>query len=66
MFKVEIIKRCGCFTKNGMNEEQTFKTKEEAQKEANRLLKIMNEDFCGKHKFSLLETGYNFKIVEEI
>ncbi|MEY4504936.1 MAG: hypothetical protein RL154_1233 [Pseudomonadota bacterium] len=65
MYRVEVLKQCGCFTKNGMIAVQTFKTQAEAKAEANKLLKTMNNDFCGKHSFAIIESGGNFKIVEE-
>lgn len=65
MYKVEIQKQCGCVTRNGLNVMQSFKTKEEAQKEADRLVKFMNSDFCGKHTFAVVESAGNFKIVED-
>lgn len=66
MFKVEIEKRCGCFTKSGMDAEKTFVSKDEALAEARAMAEDMNETFCNKHQFQVIEAGDTFKIVEKI
>lgn len=63
--KIEVMKRCGCFTKSGMSDVYEFKTRDEAFNEVQKLLKAMNNDFCGKHLFTYVELAGNFKIVEE-
>ncbi len=65
MFAVEIEKRCGCFTRSKMNSSFRFDSKEKANQKTEELLKIMNEEFCGKHKFKALDEGMIIRIVED-
>jgi hypothetical protein len=57
MITVKMEKQCGCFKKSDFQEEQTFETKEEALKEALAMCEDMNETFCQKHNFSVVEDG---------
>lgn len=65
MFTVEIEKRCGCFTRSKMEGSFRFESREEAIKKAEELLKIMNEKFCGAHKFRAIDEGALIRIVED-
>jgi hypothetical protein len=58
------MKQCGCFTRRGIPNEYPYKTKKEALEKALKLLEEMNEEFCGKHRFKIVEDGDNFNIVE--
>ena len=66
MFTVEVEKRCGCFTRSGMEPIKTFATKDDALTEAKAMAEDMNDTFCGKHKFEVIENGETFKIIEKI
>jgi hypothetical protein len=57
MITVKMEKQCGCFKRSDFQEEQTFETKEEALKEALEMCEDMNETFCQKHNFSVVEDG---------
>ena len=62
MYKVDALNPCSCFVKNGYRQSQDFETKEEAKKEAERMLAGMESSFCKKHEFSFIERFGNFKI----
>ncbi len=55
MYKVEVKNACRCFLKGGFSEIQTYNTKEEAKKEAQEMLCVMNSTFCHKHEFKMIE-----------
>jgi len=57
MITVKMEKQCGCFKKSDFQDEQTFESKEEALKEALAMCEDMNETFCQKHNFSVVEEG---------
>jgi hypothetical protein len=65
MYKVEVIKRCGCFTKSDLPHLYEFDTKSAAEAKANELAAKFNEDFCGKHKFKIKENGNTLEIIED-
>jgi len=62
MYKVNVQNPCSCFIKNGFTENQEFDTKEDAQKEAEYLIKIMSSNFCQKHEFSMTEKFGDYTI----
>jgi nucleoid DNA-binding protein len=45
-----------------MADTQEFSTKEEAKKEAERMIEHMNSSFCQQHEFSLSEQFGDFTI----
>jgi hypothetical protein len=57
MIAVKMEKQCGCFKRSDFQDEQTFESKEEALKEALAMCEDMNETFCQKHNFSVVEEG---------
>lgn len=66
MITVKMEKQCGCFKRSDMKEEQTFETKEEALQEALAMCEDMNETFCQKHNFSVVEEGDTMLIKMEL
>jgi len=62
MFHVEIKNSCSCLIKRGLTEIQSFDTKEDAEEEANKLLELMNNEFCKKHRFELKNEFGSFTI----
>ncbi|MGE4398324.1 MAG: hypothetical protein AB7D29_02280 [Campylobacterales bacterium] len=48
-----------------MNSSFRFDSKEKANQKTEELLRIMNEEFCGKHKFKALDEGTIIRIVED-
>ena len=65
MVNVEVEKRCGCFTRAKLEPFLSFGTKEQASKKANEMVKIMNTEFCGKHKFKIVDENETIRIVED-
>lgn len=63
MFKVSVSKECGCFKKSDFENNAEFVNKDEALIEATKMTKHMNEEFCQKHNFTLVEDGSQFSIV---
>ena len=61
-YKVNVQNTCRCFLKSGMSESNEFETKEEAQKEAEYMIGVMNSTFCQKHEFALSEQFGDFTI----
>ena len=64
MYKVMVMKQCGCFTREGISSEYSYDVKKDALEKALKLLEVMNEEFCGKHRFRIVEDGDNLIIVE--
>jgi len=62
MYKVNVQNPCSCFVKNGFVDSQEFSTKEEAKKEAEYLINIMESNFCKKHEFSMNEQFGDYTI----
>jgi hypothetical protein len=62
MFSVKIQKECGCVKKSGIQNNQKFTTKDAALMEAMALSRKMNEEFCQKHEFKVVEEGDNILI----
>lgn len=63
---VVLEKRCGCAKKNGTEQIRTFDTKEEAEEHAYEWADALNNNFCGRHGFDIVEVDDNFVIsVEE-
>ena len=62
MHKVKVENVCRCFLKSGMAESQEFKTLEEAKKEAQYMIGVMQTSFCAKHEFTLKEQFGDFTI----
>ncbi|WP_292654142.1 hypothetical protein [Nitratifractor sp.] len=66
MFTVNVEKECSCFRKSDMKNSQIFESKDQALMQAQKMAQKMNEEFCQKHNFSVVETGEHFTIrVEE-
>ena len=65
MYKVEIIKKCGCFTKSGLQPEFEFSSLDAAQMKAHELATRFNEEFCSKHRFKTEHAGNVIKIIED-
>lgn len=55
MYNVKIEKECGCFKRSGMESVKTFDNKDDALIEAQEWASEMNETFCQKHNFSIVE-----------
>ena len=62
MYTISMEKQCGCFKRSGMAAQQSFTTKDEALTEAIEMCGEMNETFCKKHSFKVIEEGDNILI----
>jgi len=54
---VQIEKECGCFKRSDFEAVKTFDNKDDAMLYAAELCSDMNETFCRKHHFSIVESG---------
>lgn len=66
MFTVKMEKECGCFKKSGMESCKTFQNRDDAMIEAQEWAEEMNETFCKKHNFSIVEEGNDLIIKVEM
>ncbi len=66
MFNVKMEKECGCFKRSGMESVKTFENKDDAMVEAQELAAEMNETFCQKHNFTIVEEGNDLVIKVEM
>lgn len=66
MFTVKMEKECGCFKRSGMESVKTFENKDDAMVEAQEWTAEMNETFCQKHNFSIVEEGNDLIIKVEM
>lgn len=57
MSKVIFDKECGCFKRSEYQNNAEYATKEEALTKALEMAEDMNETFCKKHNFSVVEEG---------
>ena len=65
-YHVVIEKFCGCAKKNGLEQIRSFDTREEAKEHSYEWADALNNSYCGKHGFDVVEVGENFVIsVEE-
>lgn len=55
--KVIVEKQCGCFKKSGEAPIREFDNKDDALIGANAWKDEMNETFCDKHRFDVVESG---------
>lgn len=62
MYNVMMEKECGCFKRSGLPSSKSFESKDDALIEAKNWADEMNEKFCKKHNFSVVEDGENFTI----
>jgi hypothetical protein len=57
MFNIKIERECGCFKRSGMPTIKAFDNKDDALIEAGEWSDEMNETFCKKHSFTVVEEG---------
>ena len=62
MFEVAVEKECGCFKKSDFQNNLTFNSKDDALMQAVEMSKEMNENFCQKHEFTVIEEGNQIMI----
>ena len=66
MSKIIIEKECGCFKKSDMQNNVEYPSKEEALTKALEMAEDMNETFCKKHNFQVIEDGEDVRIRVEM
>jgi hypothetical protein len=66
MYKVTMEKQCGCFKRSGEAAEKIFENKDDALIEATAWAERMNEEFCQKHAFSIVENGDDLVVTFEM
>lgn len=62
MFKIVVQDQCGCFKKSSLENNLTFKSKDDALLKAIDMKNFMNHKFCKKHNFEIQEMLNNFVI----
>lgn len=62
MHKIIIENECGCFKRSDLVNNLEISQKDEALTKAIEIKNQMNEEFCGKHNFDLVEFNNNFII----
>ncbi len=63
MYKVNVEKQCGCFKRSDMDAQKSFDSKDEALIEAHNMVKTMNDEFCQKHSFHVIENENTFVVM---
>ena len=66
MYKVIIEKECGCIRRSDIPKERSFDDKDDALIEAGAMARQMNDDFCGKHQFAVMQEGEDFLITMQM
>jgi len=62
MYEVKVDRECGCLKKSDLTNNQDFDSAEEAQKEATRMMEVIDKTFCAKHNFVLTQEPLGFTI----
>ena len=62
MFNIIVERECGCFKRSGMASNTSIESKDEALSKSIEMRDKMNDDFCGKHGFKVLEVNNSFVI----
>ena len=62
MHKIIVENECGCFRKSDLENNLEIISKDDALSEAIKMKNHMNQEFCMKHEFQLVEEANNFVI----
>jgi hypothetical protein len=62
MHKIIVEDECSCFKKSDFQKYSEVTSKDEALSTAIRMKNHMNQEFCMKHEFQLVEDSNNFVI----
>ena len=57
MARIMVEHECFCFKKSGYENAVKYKSMEAAKNRADDMAEDMNESFCGKHNFSVVQFG---------
>ena len=63
MYKVTVPQQCGCFRRAGKEALSVYEDKDVALMEATEMVLEMNENFCNKHTFNVVEDGNDFVVL---
>ena len=63
MYQVNIPQQCGCFRRSGREASVSFDNKDDALIHAQELANEMNDEFCQKHSFNVVEDGNQFLVL---
>lgn len=59
---VKMSMECGCFLKSNFENNKSYDSKDVALEKANKMASAMNNVFCQKHFFTVIEDGDDFLI----
>ena len=62
MYTIKVAQECGCFKRSDLVNNITRNNKDEALSEALAMSNQMNNEFCGKHNFHVIEISNNLII----
>lgn len=62
MHRISVERECGCFRKSNLENNILLESKDDALIKALDMTNTMNDDFCGKHSFQVMESSNNFII----
>lgn len=62
MHRISVERECGCFKKSNLENNIVLNSKDDALLKALEMSQTMNDDFCGKHEFQVIENAQNFII----
>ena len=62
MHKIMVERECGCFKRSQLENNIVMENKDEAMIQSLEMVSKMNNDFCGKHQFKLIEADNDFVI----
>ena len=62
MHNIIVDKECGCFKRSDLVNNLSIDSKDDALTKAIEMKNQMNDEFCGKHNFDLVEHKENFVI----
>ena len=62
MHKIMIERECGCFKRSELQNDIVISGKDDALIKALSMTSFMNDEFCGKHEFQVIEKQNNFLI----
>jgi len=62
MYKIIVEKECECFKKSDLQNNIELSSKDQALIKALRMKNTMNQEFCRKHDFQVIEKEENFMI----
>ncbi len=62
-YKVKVQNTCRCFLKSGLAEVMEYDSKDDAKREAEVVIKHMQDNFCKKHEFVMNEQFGDYTVV---